>query len=163
MQKSSCELRKFIDKRADEPVLGDSFLRAAYVVYDQDNGNLHLAQAANCGSNLVAISSGSDAVPSITGDCTGSTATVATASFSYDSAAPTVTTDVGGVTSAVDPGPQGTGAASLASSGTFCLTCTKASKTGSAGSKTTLEAAAVETDSPLATVVGIAVLAAWLV
>jgi hypothetical protein len=54
-----------------EPVLGDSFLRAAYVVYDQDNRNLHLAQAANCGSNLVEIGSGSDAVPSVTGDCTG--------------------------------------------------------------------------------------------
>lgn len=52
-------------------MLGDSFLRAAYVVYDQDNRNLHLAQAANCGSNLVEISSGTNAVPSVTGDCTG--------------------------------------------------------------------------------------------
>ncbi|KAJ9143203.1 Acid protease [Coniochaeta hoffmannii] len=60
----------------DEPVLGDSFLRAAYVVYDQDNRNLHLAQAANCGTSLQAISSGIHAVPSVTGDCTASKAQV---------------------------------------------------------------------------------------
>ncbi|KAL2187682.1 acid protease [Thermothelomyces heterothallicus CBS 203.75] len=54
----------------DEPILGDTFLRAAYVVYDQDNRNVHLAQAADCGTNLVAIGSGEDAVPSSTGRCT---------------------------------------------------------------------------------------------
>ncbi|TLD11147.1 hypothetical protein PgNI_05482 [Pyricularia grisea] len=48
-----------------EPILGASFLRAAYVVYDQDNRNLHLAQAANCGDgDIVTIGQGSDAVPS---------------------------------------------------------------------------------------------------
>ncbi|KAH6843298.1 aspartic peptidase domain-containing protein [Chaetomium sp. MPI-CAGE-AT-0009] len=54
----------------EEPILGDTFLRAAYVVYDQDNRNLHIAQAADCGSNLIAIGSGADAVPSSTGECT---------------------------------------------------------------------------------------------
>ncbi|KAL8364688.1 hypothetical protein RB595_003797 [Gaeumannomyces hyphopodioides] len=56
-----------------EPVLGASFLRAAYVVYDQDNRNIHLAQAANCGSGsqgIVSIGNGTDAVPSSTGRCT---------------------------------------------------------------------------------------------
>ncbi|RDW71697.1 hypothetical protein BP5796_07731 [Coleophoma crateriformis] len=52
-------------------VLGDTFLRAAYVVFDQDNGNLFVANGANCGSNVVAIGSGPDAVPSITGGCSG--------------------------------------------------------------------------------------------
>lgn len=52
----------------DAPV--DTFLRAAYVVYDQDNRNLLLANSANCGTNVVAITSGIDAVPSITGACT---------------------------------------------------------------------------------------------
>ncbi|KAH0555740.1 hypothetical protein GP486_006315, partial [Trichoglossum hirsutum] len=52
-----------------EPVLGDSFLRAAYVVYDQDNQNIHVANAANCGTNVVTIGKGPDAVPSITGAC----------------------------------------------------------------------------------------------
>lgn len=61
----------------DAPVLGDSFLRAAYVVYDQDNRNLHLAQADDCGDSLVAISTGVNAVPSVTGKCT-STAPSAT-------------------------------------------------------------------------------------
>ncbi|KAH8887161.1 acid protease, partial [Thozetella sp. PMI_491] len=50
-------------------ILGDSFLRAAYVVFDQDQQNIHLAQAANCGTNLVAIGTGPNAVPSIVGGC----------------------------------------------------------------------------------------------
>ncbi|KAH7390254.1 aspartic peptidase domain-containing protein [Cadophora sp. MPI-SDFR-AT-0126] len=50
-------------------ILGDTFLRAAFVVYDQDNHNLHLAESADCGSNLVAIGRGKDAVPSVAGDC----------------------------------------------------------------------------------------------
>lgn len=57
------------------PILGDTILRAAYAVFDQDNRNVHLAQAANCGENLVAISSGVDAVPSVTGDCPATTPT----------------------------------------------------------------------------------------
>jgi len=47
----------------------DTFLRSAYVIYDQDNRNLLLANSANCGTNVVPIGSGPDAVPSITGAC----------------------------------------------------------------------------------------------
>lgn len=61
----------------EEPVLGDSFLRAAYVVYNQDNDNLHLAQAEDCGEDIIRIGSGSDAVPSSTDQCTGPTGTIA--------------------------------------------------------------------------------------
>ncbi|KAK0629272.1 aspartic peptidase domain-containing protein [Bombardia bombarda] len=68
----------------DEPVFGDSFLRAAYVVYDQDNRNLHLAQAANCGTNVITIGSGVNAVPSSTGQCTGSDRATATAGQNLD-------------------------------------------------------------------------------
>lgn len=56
---------------SDTPILGDSFLRAAYLVFDQDNRNVHIAQAGNCGSEIIAIGSGADAVPDVTGDCTG--------------------------------------------------------------------------------------------
>lgn len=64
----------------EEPILGDTFLRAAYVVFDQDNRNIHLAQAADCGSELVAIGTGKDAVPSSKGKCTAlPTATAGTA------------------------------------------------------------------------------------
>ncbi|PFH55761.1 hypothetical protein XA68_17657 [Ophiocordyceps unilateralis] len=51
------------------PVLGDTFLRAAYVVYDWDNRNIHLAPSHDCGSRLVPIGSGPDAVPSVVGEC----------------------------------------------------------------------------------------------
>ncbi|SCO81687.1 uncharacterized protein FRV6_05900 [Fusarium oxysporum] len=52
-----------------QQILGDSFLRAAYVVFDFDNKNVHIAQAANCTSEIVAIGAGSDAVPSVTSNC----------------------------------------------------------------------------------------------
>lgn len=61
-------------------ILGDTFLRAAYAVFDQDNMNIHLAQAANCGQNLVVISSGPNAVPSVTGKCGGSTSSTSSTS-----------------------------------------------------------------------------------
>ncbi|PHH83304.1 hypothetical protein CDD82_2274 [Ophiocordyceps australis] len=55
------------------PVLGDTFLRAAYVVYDWDNRNIHLANNEDCGSKLVPIGKGPDAVPSIMGECSADT------------------------------------------------------------------------------------------
>lgn len=152
--------------QTDEPVLGDSFLRAAYVVYDQDNRNLHLAQAANCGSNLIAIGSGKDAVPSSTGDCTATSAgSLATGTLTADTSAPTVTSDIGGLTSALGPGPGATGSASSIT-GTLCLTCSKTA-TSTAGAKhTSVAGAAVaikQENSPFAAVVGVAAVAAWLV
>ncbi|KAG5982615.1 hypothetical protein E4U43_006415 [Claviceps pusilla] len=59
----------------DQQILGDSVLRAGYFVFDWDNQEVHLAQAANCGSNdIVAVSSGKNAVPSATGNCKDSDA-----------------------------------------------------------------------------------------
>ena len=46
---------------------------ALQVVYDQGNQNIHLAQAANCGTNLVPIGKGVNAVPSSAGDCAAAT------------------------------------------------------------------------------------------
>ncbi|KAM0550577.1 hypothetical protein ACHAPJ_008835 [Fusarium lateritium] len=53
----------------EQQVLGGSFFRAAYVVVDVDNKNVHIAEAANCTSEIVPIGSGEDAVPSVTGNC----------------------------------------------------------------------------------------------
>lgn len=44
-------------------ILGTPFLRAAYAVFDWDNQQVHLAQAADCGSQVVAIGTGPSAVP----------------------------------------------------------------------------------------------------
>lgn len=38
-------------------------------VFDWDNENVHLAQAANCGSNIVAIGNGTSSVPDGKSDC----------------------------------------------------------------------------------------------
>ncbi|KAF7554137.1 hypothetical protein G7Z17_g3109 [Cylindrodendrum hubeiense] len=54
----------------DQQILGDSVLRAGYFIFDWDNEELHVAQAANCGDDdIVAIGSGTDSVPSVTGNC----------------------------------------------------------------------------------------------
>ncbi|KAL7790916.1 aspartic peptidase domain-containing protein [Trichoderma ceciliae] len=74
------------------PVLGDTFLRAAYVVFDWDNQNIHVAQNEDCGSNMIAIGSGPDAVPStVTGGCpaAGSTTTSAVPTMSTSAPANT--------------------------------------------------------------------------
>ncbi|CAK7269457.1 hypothetical protein SEPCBS57363_003612 [Sporothrix epigloea] len=49
-------------------LLGDSFLRSVYVLFDQDHQNIYLAQAANCGSNEQALSA--DGNYNLTGECT---------------------------------------------------------------------------------------------
>lgn len=54
----------------DQQILGDTVLRAGYFVFDWDNQQVHVAQAANCGDNdIVAVGSGKDSVPSSTGNC----------------------------------------------------------------------------------------------
>ncbi|KAG5928206.1 hypothetical protein E4U42_001090 [Claviceps africana] len=59
----------------DQQILGDSVLRAGYFVFDWDNQEVHIAQAADCGNNdIVAVSSGKNAVPSATGNCRDSDA-----------------------------------------------------------------------------------------
>ncbi|CEJ80779.1 hypothetical protein VHEMI00944 [[Torrubiella] hemipterigena] len=52
-----------------EPVLGDTFLRAAYAVFDWDNEEIHIGKSADCGSSLIPIGSGRNAVPNVEGDC----------------------------------------------------------------------------------------------
>lgn len=146
---------KPLTNRAEEPVLGDSFLRAAYVVYDQDNRNLHLAQAANCGSNLVAISLGEDAVPSVTGDCTAAASADVTGTLTATQAPSTITDSLTGLTSVVAPGPEGTG---TRVSGSICLTC----KSTATGTDANANFAPRETGSHLAAM-GAVALAALLV
>lgn len=145
-------------------MLGDTFLRAAYVVYDQDNRNLHLAQAANCGTSLVAISTGSDAVPSVTGDCTATAPkAVLTGSLTATEAPSTITNGPGGLTSAIAPGPGGTQTGDRVAS-SLCLTC-KTTATGTANPSRTTRTAnsgAMETGSPLAAV-GAMAMAALLI
>ncbi|KAF8856544.1 acid protease [Acephala macrosclerotiorum] len=59
----------------DDFVLGDPFMQSVCFVYDQDNFNFHIAQAADCGTNMVAIGKGVNAVPSIVGACIATTST----------------------------------------------------------------------------------------
>ena len=76
----------------DQQILGDTFLRSAYAVFDFDNKNIHLAQYQNCGTEIVAIGSGEDAVPDATGSCGSSSTTQPTASGTSSSPSSTSTT-----------------------------------------------------------------------
>ncbi|KAI0487052.1 aspartic peptidase domain-containing protein [Xylaria cf. heliscus] len=54
-------------------ILGDSFLRGAYVAFDQTNNALFMSNRLSCGdgqSNLVAVPPGPDAAANIPGSCT---------------------------------------------------------------------------------------------
>ncbi|KAK1252504.1 hypothetical protein MKX08_003691 [Trichoderma sp. CBMAI-0020] len=60
----------------DQQILGDTVLRAGYFVFDWDNKQVHIAQAADCGSSdIVAVSKGTDAVPNVQGNCNANAAT----------------------------------------------------------------------------------------
>ncbi|KAH8904992.1 acid protease [Coniochaeta sp. PMI_546] len=58
------------------PILGDTFLRSAYVVFDQDNSNIFLAPYKNCGTKEQTLPSGAGAAANITGECVAPNAAV---------------------------------------------------------------------------------------
>lgn len=68
-------------------LLGDTFLRAAYVVFDQTNMKIGMAAYENCGTNEQAIPTGSDGATSFTGECSGSGSGSSSSSSSSKSAA----------------------------------------------------------------------------
>lgn len=65
----TCMLLVAPGELAGTNILGAPFLRSTFSVFDWANENLHIAQAADCGSNIVAIGSGVDAVPTGDGEC----------------------------------------------------------------------------------------------
>lgn len=55
-------------------LLGDTFLRRAYVLFDQDNANIFLAQYENCGTQLETLPAGAGSAANLTGQCSASNA-----------------------------------------------------------------------------------------
>lgn len=61
----------------DQQILGDSVLRAGYFVFDWDNVEVHVAQAANCGDDdIVAVGKDEKSIAEVTGECKPSDARV---------------------------------------------------------------------------------------
>ncbi|KAK2041498.1 eukaryotic aspartyl protease [Colletotrichum somersetense] len=61
------------DKASDGAyLLGDSFLRSTYVVFDQETPALHFAPYVDCGSSLQKIPLGNNAAAKFTGECQAS-------------------------------------------------------------------------------------------
>jgi len=83
---------------SEDIVLGDTFLSSAYVVFDLDNKQAHLAPAVfgATSQNIIQIGSGPNAVPSISGQ---PTTTISTASTSTSSSLTTSTTSTTSQTS----------------------------------------------------------------
>jgi hypothetical protein len=88
------------------PVLGDTFLRSAYVVYDLDNNEISLAQTDfnSASDNIVEITNGTNGVPGATSVSTPVTTVVAgTGGARLGGPGPTTGTVVGSSTSGAVP------------------------------------------------------------
>lgn len=68
-------------------LLGDTFLRNAYVVFDQTNMKISMAQYVSCGTDEQAIPTGSAGASGFTGSCAASSDSSASTSSSSSSAA----------------------------------------------------------------------------
>ncbi|KAK8035423.1 Bcap12, partial [Apiospora rasikravindrae] len=68
---NNCYLGAWYDNSVNVHILGDTFLRGAYVVFDQDSNALCMANYATCGSgsDLVPVPAGPDAALGIRGNC----------------------------------------------------------------------------------------------
>ncbi|KAH8649680.1 aspartic peptidase domain-containing protein [Tricladium varicosporioides] len=132
----------------NEPVLGDSFLRAAFVVYDQDNQNLHLANAADCGTNLVAIGSGPNAVPSIAGACSpASSTTVSSISSTVSSSSSSISTSSSAVTTSTPVSSSSENVQSSTSSQLTAESTTVSSPTSTSNIQTSSSSSQVTAES----------------
>ncbi|KAK3372061.1 aspartic peptidase domain-containing protein [Podospora didyma] len=133
---------------SDFAVLGDTFLRAAYVVYDWDNQKIHLAQTADCGTNLVAIGSGSNAVPSLAG-CGGASSTSSSASSTATSSSSSISSSTSSfVTSTTS---SSSSSSTVASSSTASSTATSSESSTSTGSSSTSTASSTESSTTSST------------
>lgn len=88
------------------PILGDSFLRSAYVVYDLDNNEISLAKTRfhSAGDEILEIGSGEDAVPDATGVSAPVTSVEPTATSGGRNGGPTGTGDTIGPDPTESPG-----------------------------------------------------------
>lgn len=69
-------------------LLGDTFLRNAYVVFDQTNMKIGMAQYSECGTNVQAIPTGTSGATSFTGECSASSSSSSGSSSSKSAAEP---------------------------------------------------------------------------
>jgi hypothetical protein len=83
-----------------ESILGDSFLRSVYTVFDIDTPAVHFAQYVNCGSNEQPIP-GPNAISNFVGECTATTMATATTTAT---ATATATAKKSGATGLTVPG-----------------------------------------------------------
>lgn len=139
------------------PALGANFLRVAYVVFDWDNRNIHLAQSASCGSNLVAIGTGANSVPLVAGGCPApvrSTTTTEIASTTTTEAATSTTETVSTTEAATETITETTSTTEAATETTETTTESATeitSTTESATETTTASATESETETVTAT------------
>ncbi|KAK4229253.1 aspartic peptidase domain-containing protein [Podospora fimiseda] len=127
--------------------LGANFLRAAYVVFDQNNRNIHLAQTGDCGSELVPIEAGADGIPSVNG-CAVPVTTTEASSTTTTEATSTETEATTTTTTTAESTTETTEAATTESDTETTEATTTESATETTESATTTEApTATETDS----------------
>lgn len=81
-------VQAFESESGIEALLGDTFFRSAYAVFDQTNMQVALAQYVDCGTNEQAIPTGTTGVTSFSGECSyNSTSSSSSSSSGSKSAA----------------------------------------------------------------------------
>ncbi|KAI0195258.1 aspartic peptidase domain-containing protein [Xylaria flabelliformis] len=130
-------------------ILGDSFMRGAYVAFDQTNRALFMSNRLSCGDdqlNIVAVSDEPDAAANIPGSC----AVVLDASPAPPSSTTTSSTTASTTTSTT----ASTTSLTTSSTTTSTTTSTTASTTGSTTDSTTALTTSSTTSSTIASTTG---------
>jgi hypothetical protein len=158
-----------MDTTTSQQILGDSVLRAGYFVFDWDNAAVHIAQAANCGTEIVAIGSGVGAVPAVSGNCGGasipSVTTSATPTRSTTrSATPTVSLSRSSLppSASTSVGSGSTGVPTTSVTTTSLSSTTPATTSASATTPRTVAGAASSTGSRSYIWLGSFAVAMWI-
>jgi hypothetical protein len=139
----ACQLNIAIEselqsEEVDTLILGDSFMRSAYLVYDLDKNEVAIAQAKfnSTSSNIKAIPSGSAAIPGVS-----STATKTASQYAFPSSLLTQTAASTGLPRSAGAGTAILTLPSTASAGVFSLRVSTATSASSGAAATSTSAA----------------------
>ncbi|ETS85823.1 hypothetical protein PFICI_03848 [Pestalotiopsis fici W106-1] len=140
-----------IDAAKSYLILGDTFMRATYTVFDQDNNALYMSNYTTCGtqSSIVAVPAGLDAAANIPGNC--EPPTVSEPAMTTATTGTNVTPISTGLFSSGDPNPVGP-VSMTPSVSSFTPSSTSTAESGSSSSGVaTSEAQQSEMSTPLST------------
>lgn len=143
-------------------LLGDTFMRSAYAVFDLETNAIHMQQYVNCGSTPAAIADAA-VLTIIEGECspprTGSMAASLSSASASAAASTTTTAASGTAASTLSPSASPVTSIPAAASGAEWNSSNSSSSASSSSSSSAANSIVVRRSSPAALVVAIVVLA----